>query len=72
MNYYKYLSSFDREPIMWLAINVAENFSVRVSKTDIMSFTITCDTSGWVLATKDEVNAAAQAAISNIIKQLGL
>ena len=72
MNYYKYLSSWDSEPIMWLAINVAENFSVRISKTDILYFDILCDTGGWVPATKDEVNAAAQAAMSNITKKLGL
>lgn len=72
MNYYKYLSSWDSEPIMWLAINVAENFSVRVSKTDILSFAIVCDTTGFVPSTKDEVENAARSTMSNITKKLGL
>lgn len=72
MKYYKFLSVFDNEPFMWLAINEKEHYTVHISINEILGISTIPDIEGWISADKQEVELAALRAVSNVLKSMKL
>ena len=71
MKYYKMLYK-SSQPYMWQMIDEKNNVAVVIGGRAISVHNCTDVGEDWIPATKDEVNAAAQATMSNVIKSLGL